>query len=450
MLDNLKQTAAITKTHLYVAPSKPINTVCHIPSSKPETQRAVIVASLAEGTSYIKNDLRCLETTTMKNIMRAIGAQIVEHKDSLEITGIGGGIKYNNTVLDCLGSGLAFRVSAALTSTCKSPVVITGDKSLRPRVMKPLLDALLDLGANIDCLAEEGKAPIVNWGNGLKGGKYSIRGDISSQFITALLLVAPLTEKGLELEITEEILSKSYIIQTIEFMRLSGIEVTYDNELRHIKVNPGKYMPINVHLSGDMTSASYFLAICTLFKGHYVLQNMTSNSMQGERYFLDVIQTLGMKVKYNDDAQEVTIDNKLDGLDGDYHFDVANCPNIIPTLAALGAFVKGTFKVTGGSITRLHKCNRIKAMVTELRKLNVDIETLYNGDHEDGFIIHGKDYYEGGETLESWGDHRIFMSLFLASLKMGKGNEIDGYEGVICSFPDFFDQIEKLMDKSYV
>jgi 3-phosphoshikimate 1-carboxyvinyltransferase len=144
MLDNLKQTTAITKTHLCVTPSKPINTVCHIPSSKPETQRAIIVASLAEGISYIKNDLRCLETTTMKNIMCAIGAQIIEHKGYLEITGTSGEIKYNNTVLDCLGSGLAFRVSAALTSTCKSPVVITGDKSLRPRVMKPLLDALVE------------------------------------------------------------------------------------------------------------------------------------------------------------------------------------------------------------------------------------------------------------------------------------------------------------------
>ncbi|WP_133678319.1 3-phosphoshikimate 1-carboxyvinyltransferase [Paludibacterium purpuratum] len=435
--------------HLCVGKTKPIHQRCSIPSSKPETQRGIIVASLADGVSYIHNDLRCLETQTMKNVMRALGAEITDHDGYLEIKGIGGKINYNNQILDCLGSGLVFRTATALACTSDTPIIVTGDASLRPRVMKPLFDALESLGARLSCLAEPGKAPVVSWDGNLQGGKVELAGDISSQFITALMFVAPLTPKGIHISVHNHLLSRSYIEQTAHFMQLAGIELVYNDTMTEIQVYPGHYKPINVTLAGDMTSASYFLAMCTLFQGEYLLDNMPFHSMQGERYFLDVVEALGVRLAFDADTNQLRLTNPNRELVGDYHFDVSNCPNIIPTLAALGAFVNGEFKVTGGSITRLHKSNRIKAMVSELKRLQVNIETIYRDDIEDGFVIKGKSSHLGGETLSSWGDHRVFMSLFVASLKMEKPNLIDGFRDVICSFPDFFKQVENLTGVCY-
>lgn len=444
-----KADISINNDYISIAKGLPQNNECAIPSSKPETQRGIIIASLASGTSFIKNDLRCLETETMKRIMTSLGAKITEHNDYLEIEGIGGKIKYDNQVLDCLGSGLAFRVVSALSCISEETILVTGDASLRPRVMKPLLDTLNELGANVESLVEKGKAPIVSWNGDLKGGKVELDGDISSQFITALLIVAPLTPKGIHLKINKTLLSRSYIKQTIHFMEIAGIKIECDDAFENIVVYPGEYHSIDVTLSGDMTSSSYFLALCTMFKGTYKLSNMPFNSMQGERYFLDVIEELGIKLEFDENTNELTLINEVESLEGNYHFDVENCPNIIPTLAALGAYVKGHFKVTGGSITRLHKCNRIKAMVSELSELGVDIQTIYKDDIEDGFLIKGRDSYAGGKVLSSWGDHRIFMSLFIASLRMDNNNHIDGYKDVICSFPDFFKQVENIMGVSY-
>jgi 3-phosphoshikimate 1-carboxyvinyltransferase len=399
--------------YLTVSRADIINTSCYIPSSKPETQRGIIVGALAGGESIIHNDLRCLETTIMKEVFTSLGAEFFEEDNKLRIKGINNKIKFNNTLLDAQGSALVFRVAAAITSISGCAIPLTGDKTLRVRVMKPLFIALAKLGARIDYLGDEYMAPIINWGSGIAGGECVIEGDVSSQFISALMFVAPLSAQGIELHVSGSILSKSYIHQTIEFMQKSAIDVTYTPDLSYIKISPGKYQAIEVTLSGDMTSASYFLALATLFKGNYVFQNISKSSLQGEKYFIEIIQKLGVDVQFDEGRNELKINNPLDELFGDYAFDISDCPNIIPTLAALGTFVTGKFQVSGGSITRLHKSNRIQAMYSELTKLGVDMGISYKEGIMDGFIIYGKSTYSGGQTLSSWGDHRIFMSLFI-------------------------------------
>lgn len=417
---------------------------CYIPSSKPETQRALIVSSLADGISQIHNPLDCLETQIMRDALCNIDSEIALMGNMWQIKGNKGRIRYNNKVIQCAGSGLVFRVMTALTCFSDRPVVITGDSSLRPRVMSQLFDSLKFLGAKIDCLAEVDKAPIVNWGNGIKGGECVLPGNVSSQFITALLFAAPFASRCTQIKITDEILSKSYIRQTIYFMKLSGIDVSYSDKLDVINVKPGIYKPINVEISADMTSASYLLAIATLFPGNYTFHNVHSSSMQGEKYFVEIIKELGVEVKFVDIENTMYVSNNLLKLSGEFDFCVSDCPNIIPTLAALGAYVEGSFSVTGGSITTKHKSNRIHAMITELLKLGVDITPVFKNEIYDGFTIHGKSNYNGGVTLSSWGDHRVFMSLFIASMRMKESNKIDGYADVICSFPSFFDEINKL------
>ncbi len=432
-------------THLRVNPVTELKGKAVIPSSKPETQRAILAATLAKGRSRIDNDLRCVETTTMKDACRAIGAIIHEHEGYLEIDGVGRDLKAGKYVIDALGSGLVFRVLSALTCFSSTATVISGDAVLRGRVMAPLFDALSQLGANIEYVGDEGKAPIVNWGGGLRGGRCTLPGNVSSQFVTAVMFAAPLADAATEIVIEGEILSISYIRQTVAALRQAGITVDVSEDFARIVVHPGHYQPAHYQVYGDYTSSSYLIGAATLFQGTTVFGNINSTSLQGERAIIDVVKALGLTVQFDDVRHTLTLTNPYPQLRGDFEFDASDFPNIVPTLAAIGAHVQGTFRVIGASITRLHKSPRVKAIVAELSKMGVDIRALFRDGVYDGFEIRGHgETYAGDVTLSSWGDHRIFMSLFMASLRSKQPNLLDGYQDVNCSFPDFLSQFQGL------
>ncbi|GGN44976.1 3-phosphoshikimate 1-carboxyvinyltransferase [Streptomyces fuscichromogenes] len=424
---------------LKVAPINSFSGTFRIPSSKPETQRAILTATLAEGTSRIFNDLRCDETQTMKNACRALGATITEHDGHLEIQGIAGTFPPIGRVIQSRGSGLVFRIVTALASVQPSPVVVTGDATLRNRVMEPLLQALRELGADIESIVSENKAPVVNWGRGLKGGTCHLPGDISSQFITAVLFAAPLAQGPVEIEVSGEVYSKSYIRQTLASLTDAGIKVSASDDMRHYQVEPSAYQAQDITIHEDYTSASYLLAAAALFPGRTVLTNAYGDSMQGEFAIVPILQQLGVSVTFDRDASLLTVDNPPGSLRGNFEVDVRDCPNIVPTLAALGAYVQGSLRVTGGRLTRFHKASRIEAMAAELTRAGVDIDVLYDNGICDGFEVRGARTYPGGVTLSSWGDHRIFMSLFLAGLRMRSANRFSGFEDVRLSFPTFLE-----------
>jgi len=432
-------------SYLEVKPLPSLSGKARVPSSRPETQRAILAASLASGRSIVHNDLRCLETETMKNACRVIGATILEHDGYLEIHGIDGQLRTAHRSINALGSGLVFRVFAALTSFSGSASIITGDATLRGRVMAPLFDALRKLGASIECMGEDGCAPIVNWGGGFSGGECRLPGNVSSQFVTAILFAAPFAEYGVTIFIEGEILSVSYITQTIATLRNAGINVVHSEDYSKITVQPGSYKPTTSWIFGDYTSSSYLIGAASLFEGTTVLENMSKESLQGERAIVDVVKKMGVKVHFDEKEKSLTINNPSGTLVGNFEFDASDYPNIVPTLAAIGAHVDGVFRVVGGAITRLHKSPRIKAMITELGKFGVDIVPLMKDGVYDGFEIRGRGKrFKGGLVLSSWGDHRIFMSLFVASLTCENPNLLEGHRDVICSFPDFFEQFGAL------
>jgi 3-phosphoshikimate 1-carboxyvinyltransferase len=428
---------------LKVDPIDSFSGTFRVPSSKPETQRAILAGTLAEGTSRVYNDLRCDETETMKNACRAFGAEITEHDGFLEIRGIGGTLPNIPRVIHSRGSGLVFRVVTALASALPSPVVVTGDATLRKRVMEPLLQALRELGADIEPIVDENKAPVVNWGCGLKGGTCRLPGDISSQFITAILFAAPLADGPVEIEVTGEVYSQSYIRQTLASLTDAGIKVSASQDMRHYQVEPSTYQAQDVTMHEDYTSASYLLAAAALFPGRTVLTNVYGDSMQGEFAIVPILAQLGVSVTFDRDTLSLTVDNPPGSLCGDFEVDVRDCPNIVPTLAAIGAYVQGSLRVTGGRLTRFHKASRIEAMVAELTRAGVDIEVLYADGVCDGFEVRGARTYSGGVTLSSWGDHRIFMSLFVAGLRMQSANRFSGFEDVRLSFPSFMAEFAK-------
>ena len=422
-----------------------LNEKINIPSSKPETQRAILIAALACGKSQVYNALHCVETTTMKNACKSIGAGLKELNGCLNIEGSHLLEKTNQDIItiNCLESGLVARTFLAISSVINSPVYITGGKILKRRALKPLTSALEKIGVDILFLETPGQLPLINRSTYLPGGTFNLPGNISSQFITSLLLAAPLAEEKIQIRVKTPVYSKSYIQQTIFSMKQAGVTVEYSDDFSFFEVEPNSYNPINIKLSGDYTSASYFLAKAALFPGTTILKNMSQFSLQGERKILDLLENLGIKISFNPLKNELIAQNSISELSGDIEFDVADCPNIIPTLAAIGAFVRGNFRITGGLVTNYHKSSRIDAMITELRKLGVQIHPIYKNDLLDGFEIHGKPCYTGGTSFSSWGDHRIFMSLLLVSAKCSESNYIDGYDSIDCSFPDFLNEFQK-------
>lgn len=428
---------------LKVDPVDSFSGTFRVPSSKPETQRAILTGTLAEGTSRVFNDLRCGETETMKNACRALGAEITEHDGFLEIQGIGQSFRPIRRVIQSRGSGLVFRVLTALASVQPSPVVVTGDATLRNRVMEPLLRALRELGADIESIVSEDKAPVVNWARGLKGGTCTLPGDISSQFITAILFAAPLADGPVEIEVTGEVYSQSYIRQTLASLTGAGIKVSASEDMRHYHVEPSSYQAQDVTTHEDYTSASYLLAAAALFPGRTVLTNVYGDSMQGEFAIVPILERMGVSVTFDQATSSLIVDNPPGSLCGDFEVDVQDCPNIVPTLAALGAYVQGSLRLTGGRLTRFHKASRIEAMAAELTRAGVDIKVLYDEGICDGFEVRGAQTYPGGVTLSSWGDHRIFMSLFVAGLRMQAANQFSGFEDVRLSFPAFLEEFAK-------
>jgi len=414
-----------------------------VPSSKPETQRAIVAASLADGESRIFNDLRCAETDLMKEGCRALGAVIEEQDDHLRIVGVGGRPQAARRLIDAGGSALVLRMLAAISSAAPGPSVLTGDSTLRGRVMAPLLGALGALGAEVEPILGNGCAPLVNWGGGLAGGRCVLPGDVSSQFVTALLFAAPLAAAPVDLTVSDRVFSQSYIRQSLAQLARSGVTVEAADDLRRLRILPGRYRPGEWTVGGDYTSASYLLAAAALLPGRSVLENLDSDSLQGERAILDMLAELGLDVEVDSAARSVTVENRGDSLRGDFEFDVADCPNILPTLAAIGAFVDGRLRITGGRLTRFHKSVRIEAMAAELAALGADIRPILRDGVVDGFEIAGRPGYAGGASLSGHGDHRIFMSLFVASLRVERPCRISGGEDVGLSFPGFFEAIER-------
>lgn len=428
---------------LKVEPLESLSGTFRVPSSKPETQRAILASTLAEGVSRVFNDLRSDETETMKRACRALGARIIEDEGHLEIHGCGRSLRYNGQVIRADGSGLVFRTMTALSSANPSPVVITGDETLRKRVMAPLLDALRDLGADIESICRDGCAPVVNWGRRLKGGKCYLPGDISSQFVTAILFAAPFADGPVEVELTGEVYSQSYIQQTLSCLARAGVQVTASSDFRHYRVEPSLYCPQDVVVPEDYTSASYLLAAAALYPGRSLLTRVHGESAQGEYAIVPILERLGLQIRLDRDNSSLIVDNPPGSLRGNFEVDARDCPNIVPTLAAIGAYVDGSLRVIGGRVTRFHKASRIEAMVAELSRAGVDIEVIYDHGVCDGFEVRGAVTYPGGLTFSSWGDHRIFMSLFVAGLRMKSANLFSGFEDVRLSFPEFFSEFAR-------
>jgi len=410
-----------------------IKGVVNAPPSKSYTHRAFIIASLAEGTSQIKYPLYSEDTLSSLESCRHLGSQIEVKTDACKIHGTGGQLKTPDDVLDVKNSGTTLRIMTSVASLAPQYTVITGDSSLRKRPMQELIRSLQMMGVSVFSSRNNGLAPIIIKG-GFEGGKASIKGDVSSQFISSILMAAPYANNPVDLEVKGEFISRPYVSMTLDTMKDFGVRVEHkkSSNLNQFHVEPQKYRGIEYTVEGDYSSASYLIAAAAVLDSELTIKNLKSDSKQGDRVILDIVKSMGCEVKLQKDEVQVRGHGELQGID----VTLENSPDLLPTIAALAALAEGTTRISGVEHARYKETDRIHTCALELSKLGVSVK-----ERDDGLIIQGG---ARGGVVDSHNDHRLVMALYLIGLKVG-GVKIKNASVYDVSFPNFVEIMEKLV-----
>ena len=404
-----------------------------IPGSKSYTQRALIIASLAEGRSFLRNSLISEDTKYLMGALRSLGSDIlVAHKDII-VTGTGGNIKNPRKNLYLGNNGTALRFLTTVVSLGTGKFIIDGSDRLRERPIKPLLDALKILGSDCRGMDKSGYPPVVIQGGGLQGGKVTFTDIESSQYISSILITSPYARSDVKIELRGTTSSMPYIDMTEGVMNHFGVEVTRRGKNEYSVKAPQKYTGKRYLVESDVSSASYFFLAAALCEGRVKVLNINANTLQGDIRFLEILERLGCHIVRGIDWVEVA-GRELNR--GDYRFDMADMPDMVPTLAVLSAFRPGQTVISNVSHLRLKESNRIEALVNELNRTGIDTKEL-----EDGLIINGG--IPHGAEIETYDDHRIAMSFAIAGLTT-KGITIKNGNCVNKSFPEFWNVLDQL------
>ena len=421
-----------------------IGGVVKAPPSKSYSHRAVILASLAKGTSKLYDMLYSEDTLASIRVCEALGAKINRTDECLEVIGTGG--KLHNSCeapIDLANSGTTLRLMTSVSALSDNEVILTGDDSLKTRPMGLLMGALQPLGVETESLNDNDKAPILIK-PGYFGGETNIYGNVSSQFISSILISSPLSERGVTLYVLPEFKSRPYVNMTLDIMRKFGVKTLKGYYLKHancdkehqscrideFKVTKQNYAACDYTVEGDYSSASYLLALIAINGGKAKIQNLFRNSKQGDKYILDILQAMGAKVIRGDDYVEIGSNGELKAID----VDLSNAPDLLITVAVLAAMAEGTTNITGVAHARVKETDRIDTTCRELEKLGCKVI-----EREDGMSI------TGGVTsgvVDSHGDHRLAMAFSLIGLK--HDIKITNGEVFDVSFPNFIESMAQL------
>lgn len=400
------------------------------PPSKSYTHRAFIIASLADGTSTIKSPLIAGDTLSTLDALQAFGVKI-ERDGEIKIHGTGGELETPSKVIDCGNSGTTIRLISGI-SALDGQVTLTGDESVQKRPMQPLLDALTQLGVEAYSIRGDGTPPVVIKGGRVKGGEVRIRGDISSQFISSLLIFSPYAENDVRIEITTPLKSRPYIDMTLDVMERFGVDVV-NKGYRLFEIKGQRYRATDYAVEGDYSSSSYFLALAALTNSEITVRTLLRESKQGDRAIVDILEEMGAVVEAEKDR--VTVKGK--GLQG-IEVDLGDTPDLLPPLAALACKAEGKTVIKNVEHARYKETDRLSACAREFRKFGVEIE-----ERRDGLTIRGKKKL-GGADVYTYNDHRMAMALTIAALAAEGASTIEDVDCVDISFPSFFGALKEL------
>lgn len=414
-----------------IFPVGTIDAAFTLPGSKSVSHRALIAAGLAAGCSILKNLLRAEDTTYTAQALREMGCIIDWDQEVCQVQGINGNLEVPEAPIYLGESGTSMRFLSAVAALGNGRYVLTGSARLCQRPIQDLLDALARLGVEAASQSHNGCPPVIVQARGLAGGPTKVSGTISSQFLSAILLISPFAAREVEIEVLGELVSRPYVDITLNVMENFGIAY-YRQGYRYFTVPAGqRYQAREYEVEGDASSASYFLGAAAITGGRVTLTNLNPQSSQGDSGFIYVLEQMGCLVA-SSPAGVVLQGRPLQGLT----IDMAHMPDLVPTLAVIAAFAQGETVITGVAHLRHKESDRLQAVATELAKMGISVRET-----KDGLIIQGGQPH--GATIATYNDHRIAMSFALAGLK-APGVIISNPECVAKSFPLFWDYFESL------
>jgi len=402
------------------------------PPSKSYTHRAILAAGYGDGAT-VRDPLVSADTRATMRAVEAFGGTVESRDGDLVIEGFDGGPAVPSAVVDCANSGTTMRLTTATAALTDGLTVLTGDASLRSRPQGPLLRAIDQLGGRAESTRGNGQAPLVV-GGPLLGGSAAIPGDVSSQFVTALLMAGPATDAGIDITLQTELKSAPYVDITLELLDAFG--VTARRTGRGFSVaGRQRYRADEYTVPGDFSSISYLLAAGAL-AGESLAVTGAYPSAQGDQAIVDALDRMGGAVDWDREAGELSVSRSdLSGIE----VSVADTPDLLPTLAVLGAAADGTTTITDCEHVRYKETDRVSAMADALDRLGAAVE-----EREGTLLVHGGQSDLQGTTVDGCGDHRIVMALSVAGLVAEGTTTVTGAEHVDVSFPEFFDVLANL------
>jgi 3-phosphoshikimate 1-carboxyvinyltransferase len=399
------------------------------PSNKSYTHRGIFLASLAGNNSKVENVLLSADTKATIEACKKFGA-VIEVNDSDIIVKKSIKIGINVPEINTENSGTTIRIAIGIASLFSEEIILTGDVSLQKRPMQPLLDALSSIGAK--CSSTNGNPPIKIKGS-IIGGDIRIPGNLSSQFISSLLISAPLTKNGINLTIEGDLVSKPYLDATIATMRKFGVSVKTLIPYKKYNITPQIYKNTTFSVPIDFSSLALLLS-CTVLNGEdVVIKGSMGNLPQGDEAFIDFLEQLGVSVTINDNEIKIKSPEKLKG----GKFDLRNSPDLLPPLAILSLISSKPIEIANVKHARLKETDRIAILARELPKIGIKVY-----EKEDGLILESSDSLMGAK-LDSENDHRLFMAFCIAGTYIGNCIVTDS-KSVEVSYPNFIEEMNRL------
>lgn len=406
-------------------------TLGSVPGSKSIANRALVCAALAEGTSVLRGVAPGDDTAAMLEAIEALGAGVGTTGDVATVAGTGGSLRPGPARLDARLAGTTSRFVTALAALGPGPYLVDGLPPLRARPMADLHRALAELGARLDAGERRGHLPVTVRGGGLRGGRIELPGDVTSQYVTALMLIGPYLAEGLEVALTSPLVSRPYLEITRAVMADFGCDEVEVGE-RSVRVGPGRYRAGDHRIETDASSASYAWAAAAVCGGSVTVEGIGEGALQGDAAFAEVLGRMGCEVERTATATTVRRTGELHGIE----LDMADISDTVPTLAAVAPFADSPTRITGIGFIRRKESDRIGDVVAELRRCGVEAD-----EEPDGMVIRPGTPH--GARVETHHDHRLAMAFALVGLAV-PGMRIADPGVVAKSWPAYWDMIREL------
>lgn len=418
----------------FSAPSGPLNATVVVPGSKSVANRALVCALLADGESVITGMPDGDDTQVLLGVAEEMGKLFRLNETTVAIRGSSS--VHLPGIVDAQLAGTSSRFLTALAALGETTCIIDGGAPLRTRPMSDLHEALVALGAEIVSLGEVGHLPVSVTRGALRGGIVTIRGDVSSQFISALMLIAPLLPQGLQISIDGELVSRSYVEMTARVMQDFGANVRLSDD--HIVIDATGYTASTFEIEPDYSSAAFPLMAVVLRAGSITIPNLAHSKMQGDAEVLEILADMGIAVSV--DASDITVSRPAEAVLRPINRDMSNCSDLVPAVAVACSSISGTSRIAGVGFIRHKESDRLGDLADEMRKSGIRVEV-----EQDGLLIHGGTGCAGA-IFDTHHDHRVAMALALLSL-CADNVEVKDSGVVTKSWPNYFTDMESILGR---